>query len=65
MNGLNLASPKMMDVAVPANQQIGAPQGYEAQAAWALNVEDVRNRCSGGDCVLVDLREEGERQHTA
>ena len=62
MNGLNLASPKMMDVAVPANQKIGAPQGYEAQAAWALNVEDVRNRCSGGDCVLVDLREEGERQ---
>ncbi len=62
MNGLNLANPKMMDVAVPANQKIGAPQGYEAQAAWALNVEDVRNRCSGGDCVLVDLREEGERQ---
>ena len=47
---------------MPANQKIGAPQGYEAQAAWALNVEDVRNRCSGGDCVLVDLREEGERQ---
>jgi len=62
MNGLNLANPKMMDVAVPANQKIGAAQGDGAQAPWALTVAEVRNRCTGGDCVLVDLREESERR---
>jgi sulfur dioxygenase len=36
MNGLNLANPKMMDVAVPANKNIGAAQGKENKAAWAL-----------------------------
>lgn len=62
MNGLNLANPKMMDVAVPANQKIGAAQGDAAQAAWALTVAEVQNRCSQGDCVLVDLREVAERE---
>lgn len=62
MNGLNLANPKMMDVAVPANQKIGAAQGDDAQAAWALTVDDVYNRCRSGECVLVDLREESERR---
>ena len=62
MNGLNLANPKMMDVAVPANQKIGAAQGDTAQAAWALTVTDVQIRCTRGDCVLVDLREVAERE---
>lgn len=62
MDELNLANPKMMDVAVPANQRIGTAQGDEAQAAWALTVDEVENRCTSGDCVLIDLREASERQ---
>jgi len=62
MDGLNLANPKMMDVAVPANKKIGAAQGEEVRAAWALTVDDVHDRCVSGDCVLVDLREESERR---
>ena len=62
MEGLNLPNPKMMDVAVPANRKIGAKQGAEAQAPWALTVAQVKNRCTGGDCVLVDLRETSERK---
>lgn len=61
MNSLNLANPKMMDEAVPANQKIGVSQGEDAQAAWALSADDVRNYFDGG-CLLVDLREEGERK---
>ena len=61
MNSLNLANPKMMDEAVPANQKIGVSQGDDAQTAWALSVDEVRNRCDVG-CLLVDLREEGERK---
>jgi sulfur dioxygenase len=64
MNSLNLANPKMMDVAVPANKNIGVAQGDEVQAAWALSVDEVQNRHASGDCVLVDLREEAEcHQH--
>jgi sulfur dioxygenase len=62
MNGLNLANPKMMDVAVPANKNIGAAQGEEVQAVWALSVDEVQNRCVSDDCILVDLREEAERR---
>ena len=62
MNSLNLANPKMMDVAVPADKNIGAAQGEEIQAAWALSVDEVQNRSGSGDCVLVDLREEVERR---
>ncbi len=62
MNGLNLANPKMMDVAVPANQKIGAAQGDTANVSWALGIDEVKNRCSGENCVLIDLREETERE---
>ena len=62
MDNLNLANPKMMDVAVPANQKIGAAQGDALTASWALGIDEVKNRCSGGNCVLIDLREETERE---
>ena len=62
MNGLKLANPKMMDVAVPTNQRIGAAQGDVANSSWALSVDDVKVRCRDGNCVLIDLREETERQ---
>jgi glyoxylase-like metal-dependent hydrolase (beta-lactamase superfamily II)/rhodanese-related sulfurtransferase len=62
MNNLNLANPKMMDVAVPANMKVGADQGVKLQARWALTAEQVLAGCRGPDCVLVDLREDSERE---
>ncbi len=61
MDNLNLDNPKMMDVAVPANVVIGAEQGLEKHEPWALTVEQVVNQCGGEACVLVDLREDSER----
>ena len=61
MNNLNLANPKMMDVAVPANIKMGADQGTTAQAPWARTAAQVLADCSAPDCVLVDLREDTER----
>ena len=61
MDNLNLDNPKMMDVAVPANVVIGAEQGLEKPEPWALTVEQVVNQCGGEACVLVDLREDSER----
>jgi len=62
MNNLNLANPKMMDVAVPANMKVGADQGVKVQACWARTAEQVLADCSAPDCVLVDLREDTERE---
>ena len=60
MNGLNLPNPKMMDVAVPANLEIGANQ-MAADRECALSVADAKNQIGGTDVVLVDLREDSER----
>src|SRR5246127_159878 len=37
MNGLNLSNPKMMDVAVPANQRQGLAQEEIARLGWAVD----------------------------
>ena len=60
MNGLNLANPKMMDVAVPANLSVGRGQADEAHPECAMTAEEVMHDERPGD-ILVDLREEGER----
>jgi len=39
MNGLSLSSPKMMDVAVPANRRQGLPQEEVARLGWAVTAE--------------------------
>ena len=61
MNGLNLADPKMIDVAVPANQQIGARQSDDEDGSWALSAKDAISQLGGADTLLVDLREDRER----
>ena len=61
MNGLNLANPKMMDVAVPANLSVGRGQADEAHPECAMTAEEVMHDERPGD-ILVDLREEGERK---
>ncbi|MBN8899801.1 MAG: MBL fold metallo-hydrolase [Rhodospirillales bacterium] len=58
MNGLNLANPKMMDVAVPANMRQGLDQAQVAARGWAVMPDQL---AALSDAVLVDLRERCER----
>jgi sulfur dioxygenase len=61
MNNLNLPNPKMMDVAVPANMQVGLHQELIAKKGWALSAAEALTLCGCGDVALVDLREKSER----
>jgi glyoxylase-like metal-dependent hydrolase (beta-lactamase superfamily II)/rhodanese-related sulfurtransferase len=61
MNNLNLPNPKMMDVAVPANMQVGLHQESIEKKGWALSVAEALALPDRSDIVLVDLREKSER----
>jgi sulfur dioxygenase len=61
MNNLKLPNPKMMDVAVPANMQIGLRQEEVARRGWALSAAEAMALSGRTDAVLVDLREKSER----
>ncbi len=62
MNNLNLANPKMMDVAVPANMRQGLIQAEIARRGWAVGVAEAKELIGRSDIVLVDLRERAERE---
>jgi glyoxylase-like metal-dependent hydrolase (beta-lactamase superfamily II)/rhodanese-related sulfurtransferase len=62
MNGLNLSNPKMMDVAVPANQRQGLAQEDIARLGWAVAAEQAQTMVGCKHTVLVDLRETAERR---
>ena len=62
MRNLKLASPKMMDVAVPANMKVGLQQQDIAQRGWALTAEQAVAILGQPDVVLIDLRERAERE---
>lgn len=61
MNNLNLADPKMMDVAVPANRAIGRDLSRYLQEGEEVEAETLMRELEAGGTVLVDLREAGER----
>jgi glyoxylase-like metal-dependent hydrolase (beta-lactamase superfamily II)/rhodanese-related sulfurtransferase len=61
MDDLDLANPKMMDVAVPANLKIGLSQDAIEQRGWSLTCAEARERLGQSDMVLVDLRDKSER----
>lgn len=61
MNNLNLANPKMMDVAVPANMKIGLHQEEVARRGWAVRGDEALALAGNPEIVLVDLREQSER----
>src|SRR5690348_14488750 len=61
MNNLNLPNPKMMDVAVPANMQVGLRQEEVARRGWALSADAAMALRGRTDVVLIDLREKSER----
>ena len=56
MNNLNLPNPKMMDVAVPANMQVGLHQDELARQGLALSARDAIESLGRPDVLLVDLR---------
>jgi len=62
MANLKLANPRMMDVAVPANMQVGLHQEEVAQRGWAASATEVLALVGRPDVVLIDLRERGERE---
>ncbi len=62
MENLHLPSPKMMDVAVPANMRQGLLQQTIAERGWAIDAGQAQALLGRDDVVLVDLRERGERQ---
>jgi sulfur dioxygenase len=62
MNGLHLSSPKMMDVAVPANRHQGLAQEQIARRGWAFTATEAVGLLGKPDVTLIDLRERTERQ---
>jgi sulfur dioxygenase len=61
MNNLKLANPKMMDVAVPANMQVGLAQEDVAHREWTLDIAEALALIGNPDVAFVDLRESKER----
>ena len=62
MAGLDLADPKMMDVAVPANQRIGLPQTSAGDEAWSVGAGTACAEAGAPDVLLIDLRDSSERE---
>jgi sulfur dioxygenase len=62
MNGLNLANPKMMDVAVPANMHQGLHQEDVARRGWAHSAREALDLVGEPDVAPIDLREKAERE---
>jgi len=62
MNNLDLANPKMMDVAVPSNMHIGMSQKEIEECGWALDASSIKSLLNTGEIVLVDLRDKAERE---
>jgi glyoxylase-like metal-dependent hydrolase (beta-lactamase superfamily II)/rhodanese-related sulfurtransferase len=62
MNALALPSPKMMDVAVPANMRQGLHQDEVARRGWAFSAHEAQHLVGQPGVVLIDLREKSERE---
>ncbi len=62
MSNLDLANPKMMDVAVPANLRIGFSQDEIEARGWSVSGKEALALVDRDDVVLVDLRDAAERE---
>jgi len=62
MDNLNLPDPKLMDIAVPANQAIGMEQSSTVNKDYSLSVQVASQHINDPSMVFVDLREDTERQ---
>ena len=61
MENLNLGSPKMMDVAVPANQKVAMAQQEIDEQGWSFSAAELKALLAEDGALLVDLREDSER----
>jgi glyoxylase-like metal-dependent hydrolase (beta-lactamase superfamily II)/rhodanese-related sulfurtransferase len=61
MANLNLPNPKLMDVVIPANMQVGLHQDELERQGLSLNARQAIESLGRPDVLLVDLRESGER----
>ncbi len=61
MNNLKLPNPKLMDVVVPANMQVGLHQDDLAKQGLALGARDAIASLGRPEFLFVDLRENSER----
>jgi glyoxylase-like metal-dependent hydrolase (beta-lactamase superfamily II)/rhodanese-related sulfurtransferase len=61
MGNLKLPNPKLMDVVVPANMQVGLHQDELAKQGLALTAIEAIESLGRPDILLVDLREHSER----
>ncbi|HUZ73790.1 MAG TPA: MBL fold metallo-hydrolase [Stellaceae bacterium] len=62
MNGLKLANPQLMDVAIPANVRVGLRQEELLARGLGIAAEAALDLIGREDVVLIDLREARERQ---
>jgi glyoxylase-like metal-dependent hydrolase (beta-lactamase superfamily II)/rhodanese-related sulfurtransferase len=62
MNGLDLARPKMIDIAVPANARQGLRQDEITRRGCAVSPVEAFELARERGVVLIDLREECERR---
>src|SRR5260370_23109484 len=61
MGNLNLPNPKLMDVVVPANMQVGLHQDDLAKQGLSFTARQSIESLGRPDILLVDLRENSER----
>ena len=61
MNNLNLANPKMMDIALPANLKVGINQGVLTANGMGIAYNDIESSIYNNEFIFVDLRDERER----
>ncbi len=61
MANLKLDSPKMMDVAVPANLKVGLAQDAVEAHGWSLDCDQALGLIGQPGAVLIDLRDQAER----
>jgi rhodanese-related sulfurtransferase len=62
MDNLGLPNPKLMDVAVPANQKIGLTQPEPDIIERTVPANDALQRSEKDDAIYIDLREDPERE---
>ncbi|MDC1047349.1 MBL fold metallo-hydrolase [Alphaproteobacteria bacterium] len=64
MNNLNLSNPKMMDVAVPSNKNLGFKIENQKKLN-GINFIDLKTIANENNLLLIDLRETHEIEHKA
>ena len=62
MNNLNLSNPKMMDVAVPVNKNLGFKIDNQKKLN-GIKFNDIKTIANDNNLILIDLREDPEIKH--